>query len=281
MSLSTVQPLIAPALAGEGIWTTAGLPAPGPAALPPVAKTFVRPDPARPWAITTILEFDLRVARLHMVAGLSQPSSPHGLRGEGVIPLGDRRAGRLLAVFNGAFKYADGAYGMMVGHTVYVRPVWGAATVAVTSAGHVIMGAWGRDRRLTGANRGLVAWRQNAQLLIDHGRIAAATQDGAAWGLSILNSTYTWRSAIGLTGHGTLLYAAGESLSAATIARVLKRAGAVTAMQLDINPFWVRAFTYTGAWPGYLVAARLHPSMAGSGYEYLYGVARAFFYVTR
>ena len=162
-----------------------------------------------------------------------------------------------------------------------MRPVWGAATIAVGQHGNVIMGRWGTDHRLSGANRTLVAWRQNAGLLIDHGRITPYTQDGSAWGLTILNSTYTWRSGIGLTRQGTLLYVAGNSLSAATLAQTLYAAGAVTAMQLDINPYWVRAFTYGRDAQGNLIAWALDPAMPGNGMEYMYGDPRDFFYFTR
>jgi len=281
MPLPAMAPLVAPALPGEGVWTTAGLPGPGPDALPPVAKAFIRPDAARPYALVTLLQVDLRVARLHIVAGTAQPGGPRGLAGPGVIPPVDWQGDRLLAAFNGGFKYADGAYGLMSGGTVYVPPVWGAATVALTSAGHVIMGSWGLDRRLTGANGGLTAWRQNGPLLIDHGRITPRTQDGAAWGLTILNHAYTWRSGIGLTRRGTVLYAGGDALSAATLAQALRAAGAVTAMQLDINPFWVRAVTYGRTAAGYLVATPLNPGMYGTGRAYVTGDARDFFYITR
>jgi len=143
------------------------------------------------------------------------------------------------------------------------------------------LGAWGLDRRLTGANRNLVAWRQNGSLLVDHGRIAPLTQDGASWGLSIMDTTYTWRSGIGLTAHGTLLYAGGNSLSAATVAQALRDAGAVSAMQLDLNPFWVRAFTYSRDSSGQITATALNPAMPGIGTKYLYGDVRDFFYLTR
>ncbi len=283
MPLPAIAAIVTPALPGEGIWTTAGLPGPrpGPGALPPIAKAFIRPDAARPYALVTLLQVDLRVARLHIVAGTAQPGGPRGLAGAGVIPGVNWSQDRLLAAFNGGFKYTDGAYGLMSGGTVYVPPVWGAATVALTSAGHVIMGSWGLDQRLTGANGGLTAWRQNGALLIDHGRIAPLTQDGAAWGLTILNRAYTWRSGIGLTRRGTLLYAAGDALSAATLAQALHAAGAVTALQLDINPFWVRAFTYGQNAAGQLVAAPLDLGMHGTGVEYLNGDARDFFYVSR
>ncbi len=45
------------------------------------------------------------------------------------------------------------------------------------------------------------------------------------------------------------------------------------AMQLDINPFWVRSFIYGRDAQGQLVAYALDPSMPGNGMEYLYGYA--------
>jgi hypothetical protein len=281
MPLPSLRTVVSPALPGEGVWTLAGLPTPSHDAQPPVAKTFFRPDPARPYALATILQFDLRVSHLHIVAGIDQPGSAIGRPGSGMIPAADAAGNRLLGVLNGGFKYADGAYGLMTGGAVYVPPVWGAATIAITRGDHVIMGSWGLDRRLTGANSRLVAWRQNAGLLIDHGHIGSRAQNDSNWGLSIMNDTYTWRSAIGLSNHGTLLYVAGGSLSAATLARALLAAGAVSAMQLDINPFWVRAFTYTQDPYGHLLATSLNSVMPGTGFEYLYGDSRDFFYLTR
>lgn len=52
-------------------------------------------------------------------------------------------------------------------------------------------------------------------------------------------------------------------------------------MQLDINPFWVRAFTYGRDSQGQLIAWALDPAMPGNGMEYMYGDARDFFYLTR
>ena len=143
------------------------------------------------------------------------------------------------------------------------------------------MGSWGVDPRLNTENPDLVAWRQNASLLINKGVINPLTQDGAAWGGTILNSAYTWRSGLGLTSHGTLIYAAGNSLNALTLGLALRAAGAVTAMQTDINPFWVRAFLYNRDTHSNLNITKLHPAMQGTGTEYLYGTQRDFFYLTR
>lgn len=170
---------------------------------------------------------------------------------------------------------------MAVGGTLYVPPLAGAATIAVTKKGQIILGTWGVDPRLNSTNPDLVMWRQNASLLIDKGVINPLTQDGSAWGGTILNSAYTWRSGIGITAQGTLLYAAGNSLTAPTLAVALKASGAIMAMQTDINPYWVRAFLYNRNSQGTLSITKLNPDMYGNGTEYLYGTARDFFYVTR
>jgi len=272
MPMIAIKPFITPSLPGEGVWSTGGLPAPTSNLPPLVARTFIRPDPNRPYGIVTLLQFDTRFLALHMVAGTAQPGGPRGVAGPGVIPASDMKNSLLFAAFNGGFKYADGQYGMYVDGTTYVPPQNGAATIAVTKEGQLILGAWGKDPRLTSGNTDLASWRQNAALLIDNGIVNPLTNDGAAWGGTFLNRAYTWRSGIGLTSYGSLIYAAGETL---------KAAGAVMAMQTDINPNWVRAFLYTRAASSSLQITKLNPGMHGSGTEYLQGTARDFFYITR
>lgn len=277
---TSLKPLVTPPIDGEGVWQplvqstpTATIPS-----LPIIARTFFRPDAVRPYAVVTMLQFDTRFMRLHMIAGTTEPGGPRGERGTGVIPTSDQQM--LLAAFNGGFKYADGQYGLMTNGVTYVPPQPGAATIAVTKEGQILLGAWGSDPRLNTNNADLVAWRQNAALLINHDVINPLTHDGAAWGGTVLNSTYTWRSGLGITADGSLIYAAGDALSANTLGVALQAAGAVMAMQTDINPFWVRAFLYT-ANAGHLpVPSKLNTSMQGTGYEYLYGTARDFFYLT-
>jgi hypothetical protein len=280
MALSRIVPIVTPSLAGEGIWIPTDYTS-SPFHLPRVAKTFLRTDPVRPYATVTLLQFDTRFIALHMVAGTSEPGGPRGIAGSGRIPAADQQGNALLAAFNGGFKYADGQYGMQVNGTVYVPPQPRAATIAVTKEGQILLGAWGVDPQLRSGNTDLVAWRQNASLLIDHGTINSLANDGAAWGGTILNRTYTWRSGLGITASGNLLYAAGDSLSALTLGKALSAAGAVMAMQTDINPFWVRAFLYNRDTNRTLQITRLNPGMQGSGTEYLDGTERDFFYLTR
>ena len=282
MSLPSIQPMVTPSIAGEGIWAVQNTALPPHTDLPIVAKAFIRPDPTHPFALVTLLQFDPRFSLLHMVAGLSQPGGPVGKVGTGGIPATDQNGDSLLAVLNGGFKYADGRYGMASMGTVYVPPQAGAATLAVTKEGKVVLGAWGVDPLLTSTNTDLAAWRQNAALLIDKGVINPLTQDGAAWGGTILNRAYTWRSGIGITAKNTLVYAAGDTLTAQTLADALRSAGAVMAMQTDINPFWVRAFLYQHLANGTFSISKLNSAMQGSGYEYLQKrEQRDFFYFTR
>lgn len=281
MALTSMTPTVTPALAGEGTWTVlSNAPAPY-NYLPLDARAFIRPDPANPYAIVTMLQFDPRFTLLHIVSGTVEPGGPRGMRGSGIIQKSDTQDDTLLAAFNGGFKYADGQYGLMANGTVYVPPQSGAATIAITKEGKLVLGAWGTDSQLNSHNTDLAAWRQNAALLINNGQINPLTQDGAAWGGTILNRAYTWRSGIGITAEGTLLYAAGNALTAQTLGQAMKAAGAVMAMQTDINPFWVRAFLYERNQKATLDVQKLDPQMQGSGYEYLNGTERDFFYLTR
>lgn len=281
MALSSMKPLVTPALDGEGTWNTLEQAHAPYNYLPLSARAFIRPDPAFPYAVVTLLKFDARFSRLHIIAGTQEPGGPLGAHGTGVIPAADREGNALLAAINGGFKYADGAYGLMTDGTVYVPPQPKVATIAITREGKLILGAWGVDPQLRSGNKDLVGWRQNASLLIDNGVINPLTKDGAAWGGTILNSEYTWRSGLGITAEGNLIYAAGNALVPETLGKALLAAGAVRAMETDINPFWVRAFLYQQGSDGKLTITKLNPQMQGTGYEYLNVDQRDFFYLTR
>jgi hypothetical protein len=73
----------------------------------------------------------------------------------------------------------------------------------------------------------------------------------------------------------------GNALSVSTLALVLKEAGATTAMEMDINPFWVRAFFYGKDPAHHLTMAELRPDMQGAGTDFLGTYSRDFFYLTR
>jgi len=65
------------------------------------------------------------------------------------------------------------------------------------------------------------------------------------WGGTVGAAYYVWRSGVGVTASGDLVYVAGDALSVRSLASLLKDAGAVRAMELDINPEWVSYMWYS------------------------------------
>jgi hypothetical protein len=90
--------------------------------------------------------------------------------------------------------------------------------------------------------------RQNLSLLVDNGQLAVGPGDGssAQWGYTIKNSYFIARSGVGMTAKGDIVYVSGKFLSVYTLAKLLQAAGAVDAMELDINPDWVSFMSYGG-----------------------------------
>ncbi len=98
---------------------------------------------------------------------------------------------------------------------------------------------WGRDND---PNKQVVAVRQNLDLLVDGARPTGGVGNVAAWGGSVAGPA-TMRSAVGVDASGALLWAGGR-LTPADLANALVAAGAVRAMELDINPDWVHFNSY-------------------------------------
>ncbi|MGH3417345.1 MAG: hypothetical protein ACRDSS_12825, partial [Actinocrinis sp.] len=63
---------------------------------------------------------------------------------------------------------------------------------------------------------------------------------------TIKNSYFIARSGVGMTAKGDIVYVSGRYLSVYTLAKLLQAAGAVDAMELDINPDWVSFMSYGG-----------------------------------
>ena len=259
---------------GEGIWKIL------PQTLFPneavIAKTFIRPDQSRPYATVAIAQFDMKKLAINTEAGVKYPGGTQGIPGPGLVPQNIQQSNKLLAVFNGGFQYKDGQYGMIVGQNTYVPLRKGLGTLFMFGDGSVKLTTYNGEP--IGIN--VVSIRQNGPLLVDKGEITQFVEEGKdTWGRTTTNSMYTWRSGIGITKNGDILYAVGGSLVPATLARALQSAGAVTAMQLDINPFWVRCFFYASQGNGKYTFTPLLKDMKTGGAAYLHGYEKDFFYV--
>lgn len=241
-----------------------------------IAQTFIRPDPQRAYAVTSLVKMNMASLDIGSVAGLYEPGGPQK-PGPGKIPLPIQISNSLIAAFNGGFQKKDGAYGMVVGNQTYLPLKKDLATLVI----------YQNDRpqiiKYEGQNLGpdIEAVRQNGPMLIQDGKIVTSSSDWnmQTWGLTTTNSMYTWRSGLGVTANGNLIYAAGPSLVPQTLAAALKAGGAVNAMQLDINPVWVRFVLFQPLGNGKYQYTSLQQNMVNGGYQYLTGYQKDFLYV--
>ncbi len=243
--------------------------------------TPLRPDPQRPYAETEVIELDPALLQIKMIPGTVEPQPTTGLRGTGVIPREDWSS--LVAAFNGGFAAMHGKFGMMVDRKVYLPARDGIATLAVYEDGSIRMGTWGTDLKLTAD---MVSYRQNCPPLIENGVITAETGKLTLWGLSVANEVYLYRSGLGIRPDGKLVYVVGKPLSAYTLARALQEAGAVYAMQLDVDEFHVVFITYDvkpgkADEPPTVEGKKLRGDMRGFDGLFLRPFQLDFFYLTR
>jgi hypothetical protein len=264
-------------LEGEGVWQPYLYDQEGQVV---AFRTFLQPDPERPYTVVALVAFDLTRTRLHFVLGFNEPALPDGPTGDGLIPETDKQAGVLLAAFNGGFRTANGHFGAMADGVMALPPLEGYATVGIYRSGQVRIGNWGAEIE---DSPDLLAWRQNCRLIIQDGEISPRVYNDSVtdWGASVSNQIITRRSALGLD-HGAriLFYFAGPSLSMPILADTMLAAGVRNGMLLDINHFWVH-FTAIQAQDGQLVAQPLMPDDMTDHIDRYLGPSPAdFFYVT-
>lgn len=264
-----VAPMLTPSLPGEGVWRPARA---EPAAHAPLLLTTLRDQPEYPRVVTGIAWIDTKRASIALHPGRQEPAAEMP-RGSMEIPLTGRS--RLLAAFNSAFKLSDSHGGVVLGGHTYAPMREGQATFVGYSNGSVNVVEWVNGPI---APRDVMFARQNLPLLVDNGKPSPKIEDGGEWGLTVGNAVLVWRSGLGVDRHGNLIYAAGNDQSAQSLARVLIRAGAVRAMELDINSYWVSFITYGG--PDAANPVNLLPEMNRPATRYLEPDDRDFFTVS-
>jgi hypothetical protein len=263
-----VAPLIHPALAGEGMWRTAR---PGVGLDPPVQVTTLRNQREYPRVLTGLAWIDTKRTRLTLNPGRMEPAVELP-RGSMDVPRGDRA--QLLATFNSGFKLSDSSGGFVLHSRTYAPMRQGEATLVGYRDGRVNIVAWNYGPR---APSTVSFARQNLPLIVDHARPNPNINDGPEWGATLGNAILVWRSAIGVDRHSNLLYLAGDNQTVHSLANTLVHAGAVRAMELDINSYWVSFITY-GA-PGAGRPRNLLPDMVRPATRYLTPDDRDFFAV--
>jgi hypothetical protein len=229
---------ITPAVPGEGTFkavvTSQNLPI--------VQLAYVRPDALHTSYLSAVVWMSALHTRIEQHPGGLDPG--HLSLWSNGSSVSNLAASGLVAAFNSGFKIKDSRGGFYQdGHTVGVLRN-GAASIVVYANGNTDIGVWGRDVHMTSD---VVSVRQNLQLLVDNHHLAhnldAAVQSN--WGATLGGSTYVWRSGIGITAKGDVVYVVGDALSAHSLATLLQRAGAIRAMQLDVNKAWISYMWYT------------------------------------
>lgn len=261
---------------GEGVWKNLSL-----RQFPDrevMAETFLRSDPERPYSVTTLVQADMSVLRMGSVAGTKQPGGPVGKPGPGMVPSDIVASGNLVAAFDGGFQYKDGQFGMIVGETTYLPLKNDLGTLIGFTDGTLTIARW--TGQPLGAKVAFV--RQNCPMLITDGTITVTDERSRAlWGRLASGTTdiFTWRSGIGLTSRGNLVFAVGNNLTPATLAAALQTAGARNAIQLDINPIWVRFNIFDPLGSGKYTSFPLTKELQDGSKQYLNGYSKDFFYL--
>lgn len=249
-----IAPIAAPGLPGEGSWHVLAS-VHGVAAL---AAAYLRPDALHTSYVSGVVWIDPRRVRAELHPGSLDPGGS-GWAQPNRLPA-DHRTG-LLAAFNSGFRLHSAHGGFYEGGRYGAPLRAGIASMVFRRDGTLTVGKWGRDAHL---GPDVVAVRQNLALLIDGGRVAPGldANAGDAWGATLGNAKYVWRSGVGVRADGGVIYVAGNRLTAGSLSELLRRAGCVRAMELDINPEWTSFIRYTPT------ERNLLPDMQGSPRRY-------------
>jgi hypothetical protein len=231
-------------LAGEGVWKVAvsvnGAPA--------VFKTYVRQSRRYSSYYAAVVSMDQRLLKFSLRPGTQDPG--YGRWGAPMyIPRGGRLG--LVATFNSGFRVASSGGGFYLHGHYDGRLVKGAASEVYFKSGQLRIGRWGRGPLHMGPD--IAAVRQNLRPIVVNGQVPATVDQNvlSSWGATLGGGYNVWRSGVGITRDNRIIFVYGPALDVRTLASLLKRAGCVTAMELDINPDWM-SFMY------YL--ARNHPA---------------------
>ena len=235
--------------AGQGRWSPAGRPVSRNGhSIRVVYQTTLIPPGGTQAAGIAWMDAGLLSARLY-----SGSLSPGGGPYRYTAPIQPAQAATLVAAFNGGFKMNQARGGYYTEGRVVDPLRAGAASLVIYADGSVDIGAWGSDVRMTPQ---VASVRQNLLPLVAGGRPTSRAYSSRwlqTWGdtcgatscaATVPGVEHQWRSGLGLTADGALVYVAGPALDPLQLAELLVRAGAVRGMQLDINPNWPVLATY-------------------------------------
>lgn len=239
---SPIQPFASPAISGEGQWSPVGRLVGG---IPAVYETTLRPDAIHTSYVVGVAWMDTELLKATLYSGSQIPGGgPYRY----TAPIQPAAESSLVAAFNAGFLMAGANGGYYTDGKTILPLRTGAASFVVYSNGTSTVGEWGRDVSMT---PNVVSVRQNLDLVVDNGKPVPGlnANDTTQWGATLGSAVYVWRSGLGVTSDGALVYVGGPGLNITDLANLLVRAGAIRAMELDINTDWVNFSVYKPSTP--------------------------------
>jgi hypothetical protein len=256
-------------LPGEGVWqavvTVRGRPA--------VQVTSLRPDDQHTSFLVGVMRMDPELVRGELHPGTADP----GGSWRASTALTSAQQSDVAAAFNGGFRLNDPSHPGYYSEGRTVRPlVDGAASLVLDTDGTADVGTWNHEVRM---GPDVVSVRQNLLPLVDGGQVnpTCATGGPREWGSTVGQAAFIHRSGFGVTATGAEVYVGGPALSVCTLGRILRDAGVVRGMELDINPDWVSGAYFHSRPVGAPTGYKLFPAEKVSPAHYLTPSSRDWF----
>jgi hypothetical protein len=231
-----MQPFVSPALPGEGQWNVLA----SVQGQPAIYGAEMRASSVYSSYVAGIVSMNQNLLRFELRPGAEDPGAGNWGADDYITPT--TRSG-LLATFNSGFKIATSGGGFYLNGATDGTLTPGVASVVYYSDGHIAIGNWDESVSM---GPGVVGVRQNLHLIVENGQVPSSVDYNveSSWGATLGGGYYVWRSAIGITSDNRVIFVYGPALNVRELADLLQRAGAVTGMELDINPEWTNFMYY-------------------------------------
>jgi hypothetical protein len=223
-------------LPGEGQWRVLGTVG----GMPAIYGTYLRSSSVYTSYVAGIVSMNQSLLTFSLRPGTEDPG-PGNWKAQPDIAPGTRLG--LEATFNSGFKIGQSGGGFYLNGATDGTLTNGAASEVYYRNGRIAVGVWGATLRMT---PDVVGVRQNLHLIVENAAVPSSvnTNVETQWGATLGGGYYVWRSGIGITRDGRVIFVYGPALDVQELATLLQRAGAVSAMQLDINPEWMSFMYY-------------------------------------
>jgi hypothetical protein len=255
-------------LPGEGVWRVLGTVNGEPA----IYGTYLRFSKVYTSYVAGIASMNQDLLRFELRPGTLDPG-PGDWKAADSIPPGTRRG--LMATFNSGFRINASGGGFYLNGARDGTLTPGVASMVYYRDGHVTIGVWDRTVRMTPQ---VVGVRQNLHLIVINGHVPSSVDYNVetSWGATLGGGYYVWRSGIGITSDGRVIFVYGPELNVRDLASLLRRAGAVTAMELDINPDWMSYEYYLHSLRANPTPVNLLPNQVQPADRYYFPTSRDF-----